>query len=408
MLYMLFGLIWPLIYGFCMLGVGTVAVSNHPIVMHIVAYCAAVMIPLRGLYYIAVDLIKGNGVTRGLIIQTAAEILMAALIVALPNFSYGAFAVVFEIFLSFYIGVKLVDTAIYWRGRIYKFMIPSLAQAVLFLHIFAAVLFIPGEIRRRAIEIGIGAVMSAFGAAHICDFLTTIVKKRRAREILGYIRITMPGLIAISIPHRIMHCVRNARLRSADREINAEVFFLYGKGGIEIAGHCEICLDGRTYTYGNYDPASRKLFGTVGGGVIIRAERNSYIDWCVGSNRKMMMVYGLHFNENELAEVRRRAEEFDACLAPWDVSVLPEKEYVRKLSANVDARTYRIEKGRFSTYFIPTINCVKLVDYFLGDTAIGHTFIPGIKSPGAYMDVLQRLYDTGSETVVSLKTYGIK
>ena len=65
-------------------------------------------------------------------------------------------------------------------------------------------------------------------------------------------------------------------------------------------------------------------------------------------------------------------------------------------------------KGRFKTYFIPTINCVKLVDYFLGDTSIGHMVIPGIYSPGAYMDVLQRLYDTGSETVVSLKTYGLK
>lgn len=407
MLYMLFGLIWPLIYGSCMLGVSTIAVSNNPAAVQVVCCCAAVMIPIRGLYYIALDLIRGNGVTRCLIIQTAAEILMAAAIVALPSFSYGAFVVIFEIFLSFYISVKLVDGVIYWRNRIYKFMIPSLAQAALFLHVFLAIMLLPGAVRRRAVEVGVGAVMSAFGVAHICDFVAGFVKKRRARDILGYIRITMPGFVAISIPHRIMHSVKRVKLRETHEEINAEVFFQYGRGGIEIAGHCEICLDGRTYTYGNYDPASRKLIGTVGRGVILRAARDEYLDWCVRKNGKMVLVYGLHLTEQELLEVRRRAEEFNACLRPWDISVLPEKEYVRRIASEADAQTYRITEGRFKTYFIPTINCVKLVDYFLGDTAVGHVFTPGIKSPGAYMDVLQRLYDTGSETVVSLKTYGL-
>jgi len=410
MLYMLFGLIWPLIYASCLMGIGTIAVSNNPIVMQIVAYSAAVMLPLRGIYYMLISLFKGNGVTKGMLIQTAAEITIAAAIVALPNFSYGAFVVVFEIFLSFYIAVRLTDTIIYGKNRLFKFMIPSLVQAALFLHIFLVILLLQGDIRRRTLEMGTGIALTLFGVAHICDFLTLVVKKQKAREILGYIRVTMPGFVALTIPHRLMHAIKNARRRENEGDINVEVFFQYGRAGIEVAGHCEICLDGRTYTYGNYDPESRVLIGTVGRGIIMRAEREEYIDWCVNSRKKMMMVYGLHLNESEMELLRQRAEEFDSCLLPWDneARALPEREYARMLCENVDVHAYQIVNGRFKTYFIPTINCVKLVDHFLGDTSIGHMVIPGIYSPGAYMDVLQRLYDTGSETVVSLKTYGLK
>ena len=410
MLYMLFALLWPLIYATCLLGVGAIAISNDPIVVHFVTYFAAAMLPLRGIYYMLISLFKRNGVTKGMMIQTGAEIIIAAAIVILPNFSFGAFVVVFEIFLTFYIAVKLTDTIIYGKNRIFKFMIPSLAQAALFLHIFLAILLIPGEVRRRTVEMGTGIVLSLLGAAHICDFLTIVVKKQKVREVLGHIRVTMPGVIALTIPHRLMHAIKNAKNRENQQGVNVEVFFQYGKAGIEVAGHCEICLDGRTYTYGNYDPESRVLLGTVGRGVIVRAKRDEYIHWCVNSRRKMMMVYGLHLNEDEMALLRRKAEEFDSGLRPWDeeVKLLPEKEYARRLCENMDAHAYQITKGRFKTYFIPTINCVKLVDYFLGDTSIGHMIIPGIYSPGAYMDVLQRLYDTGSQTVVSLEKYGMK
>ena len=410
MLYLLFGLIWPLVYATCLMGVGAIAVSNDPVVLQFVAYSAAVMLPLRGIYYMLISLIKGNGVTRGLLIQTGAEITLAAGIVLLPNVSYGAFVVVFEIFLTFYIAVKLTDTIIYGKNHVFRFMIPSLVQAALFLHIFLTILLLPGEMRRRTVEMGTGIVLTLLGVAHVCDFLTMVVRQRKARDILGYIRVTMPGFIALTIPHRLMHAIKNAKIRKNSEDVNVEVFFQYGKAGIEVAGHCEICLDGRTYTYGNYDPESRVLIGTVGRGIIVRAQREEYIDWCVNSRNKMMMVYGLHLNESEMEQLRRRVEAFDSCLLAWDdeARALPEREYARMLCENVDAHAYQIVNGRFKTYFIPTINCVKLVDHFLGDTSIGHMVIPGIYSPGAYMDVLQRLYDTGSETVVSLKTYGLK
>ena len=56
MLYLLFGLIWPLVYATCLMGVGAIAVSNDPVVLQFVAYSAAVMLPLRGIYYMLISL----------------------------------------------------------------------------------------------------------------------------------------------------------------------------------------------------------------------------------------------------------------------------------------------------------------------------------------------------------------
>lgn len=409
MLYLLFGLIWPLIYACCMLGIGIISVFNNPLVLHLIGYFGAVMLPLRGLLYIFYSLIKGSGVTKGMIIQSCAEILLGAAIVALPNYSYGAFVVLLEIFTSFYAEIKLIDALIYGKNGQRKYMIPSIAQAALFFHIFMVILLAPGVIRRRVVEISAGITLALFGMAHICDLLAMLIKNQRMREILSSIRVTMSGFVALGISHKLLHTIKNAEIRADANDVNLEVFFRFGRSGIEFAGHCEICMDGKTYTYGNYDPSSRKLFGTVGKGVIVRADRDEYIDWCLNGNRKTIIAYGLCLNESEMALVRQRAKEFDAALLPWNDEAhrLPEREYARRLIENVACDEYRIASGRFKTYFIPTINCTKLVDYFLRDTAIGHTIIPGVYSPGAYMDVLQRLYDSGSKTVVSLKKYGI-
>lgn len=407
MLYLLFGLIWPLIYAGCMLGVGVISISNDPIVLHLLAYFGAALLPLRGLLYILYSLFRGKGVTKAMLLQSCIEILLGAAIVLLPNCSYGTYVVLLEIVISFYAGVKLVDALIYGKNGQKKYMIPSIVQAALFFHIFMLILLASGAVRRRAVEMATGISLALWGMAHTCDLLAMLVKNRRMREILGSIRVTMPGFIALGSSHKLLHTVENAEIRSDEGNANIEVFFRFGKTGIEFAGHCEICLDGKTYTYGNYDPSSRKLFGTVGGGVVVRADRDEYIDWCVNDNRKTIIAYGLCLNEHEMALVRKRAEEFDAALLPWNDQArrLPSNEYARRLIESIPCDEYRVASGRFQTYFIPTINCVKLVDYFLRDTAIGHTIIPGVYSPMAYLDVLQRLYESGSQTVVSLKKY---
>ncbi len=195
-----------------------------------------------------------------------------------------------------------------------------------------------------------------------------------------------------------------------EKEPNAEMIFHFSKYGNGVAGHCELCIDGRTYTYGNYDPDSRILFRTAGNGIIIRAKKEDYIDWIISSNHKMVIVYGLRLNDEQMVSLRENLKIFDECMVSWDKEAkhTVSSEFIKKVTLNIDADIYKITKGRFKTYFLPTINCVTLTDSFLKNTPIGRTILPGISTPGSYLDILQRQYDTGSDFVVSLKTYGIK
>ena len=410
MLSALLDLIWPLIYANCLFGISTIAVSNEPVVMQIVTYFAAIALPLRGVYYIIITLLRGNKVFRSTVIQTVLEVIVGVVIVLIPNLSFSAFVIIYEIYLTFYIAVKLIDVVIYSRNKTKKYMIPSLVQAIFFFVIFVVVLTLPGEIRKRTVQIGVGITVSLFGLANICDFLTTVIRNRKITSVLGSIRLTMPGFIAVSVPHRLIHSIRNTSDKDCPNKTDAEIFFMFGEGGLGTVGHCELCVDGRTYSFGSYDPYTRKIIGTICKSLILRAKRDEYIDWCVNENRKKVIVYGLKFNEHDKAVFRKKLDEFDACLTEWekDINEVPKKEYIRKLNDNVDTDIYRVVKGRFKSYFIPTINCVMLLDYFLSETSVGQLIIPGISTPGAYMDVIHHLYSTENETVVSLKTYGIK
>ena len=131
MLSLLFELIWPLIYANCLFGISTIAISNEPIFIQVVTFSAAVMIPLRGVYYIIISLVRGNKIIRSTVIQTVCEILIGAIIVLLPSFSYKAFVIVYEVYLSFYIAVKIIDTVIYSKNGVKRNFIPSLIQALL-------------------------------------------------------------------------------------------------------------------------------------------------------------------------------------------------------------------------------------------------------------------------------------
>lgn len=62
-------------------------------------------------------------------------------------------------------------------------------------------------------------------------------------------------------------------------------------------------------------------------------------------------------------------------------------------------------RGPYATYFIPTINCVSLTNELLEKTDIGRTVMLGLKTPGAYLDLLEREYLAGNPAVTARRVY---
>ena len=228
-----------------------------------------------------------------------------------------------------------------------------------------------------------------FGTGQICDFMALLVKNRKVNKVLRNIRLALPDLTGLLIPLRTAELLPEAPLKGERGTV--EVIFQVSPHGISVAGHCELCLDGWTYTYGAYDPAHLHIFKAVGRGILVKAPRDEYLAYCMQHFKKKVIRYTLSLDPEQEEILRGEVAKLDTCLEPWYPD-LPPKAYASRLRQIPGVHLYRIVSGRFRRYFIPTINCVSLTDSLLGETELGHAHIMGIKTPGAFMDHLERQY----------------
>lgn len=403
MLFSLFWLLWPLLYAVGVLGISTAFVANEVFFIHSINVIAGFLLPLRGVYYIVLAKRSKTHLRLSMLAQTLLEIALALTIVFLPGVSYRSFLIVMGAYFSFLFAVQSVNSVIYFRNRVFQSFIPSVCQAVLFLLLFIAVIVLPDELRYRYVMGGAGFLLSTFGVAFICDWLSLMLKSRRAAGVFRRISVTLPGFSGLGAPARLLNTLRND---SSGGTPDAEIIFAYGKSAQGMAGHCELCVDGRTFTYGNYDPDSRAILETTGNGIVFRADKDKYIDFLIRTGRTVV-VYGLKFDREQRGYFRHTLAIFEKSLKPWkkEAENTPPDEYIHRVISELGADVFRIDEGRFKTYFLPTINCVTLTGSLLRGTPAGNIVIPGVYTPGSYMDALHRLYLSGDGSVVSVNVY---
>ncbi len=403
MIISLFWLLWPLMYATGAFGMSTAFSAAETWLIYILNIAAGCLLPLRGVLYLLLARRSGTQLHSGMLIQTVLESALSLVIIFLPRFSYQSFLVVLCLYLSFYTAVQGINAFIYGRDRIYQYFIPALCQALIFPLLIAAILLLPDDLRYRFVMSGSGYLLSILGFAYFCDWMSVAIKNKRAANIFHRISVTMPGFGGLGVPARLLHTLHNDPPSSPP---DAEIIFNYGKHGKGVAGHCELCVAGKTFTYGNYDPASRAIFKTLGNGIIFRADKEQYIDFLLRQDRTVV-VYGLRLSAEQKTGLQEALSRLEQSLADWQAEAqrTPSEEYIRKVTDQLDARVYRITNGRFRSYFLPTINCVTLTGSLLKGTAAGNVLIPGLYTPGAYMELLHRLYVAGNDVVFSVTTH---
>ena len=403
MLFIFVALLWFLVYGLGIAGISTIMGLGELQALYTISTMAALMLPFRSVWYIVIAKKNHSRLHTGLLIQTAAEITTALLFLVLPRLSYQWFLVFLGIYFSFHIGLNVVNTIIFSRNRTFQYMIPSLAQSVLFTILFYGLLLVPAYWRDQLVVYGSGFFLALLGQAYMMDFLSVIIRNKYISAAFRRVCLTMPGFAGLRLPTQLLHTLQND---GDPKTADAEVFFSFGKGALGVVGHCELCVDGRTYTYGNYDPQSRILFKTIGNGVIIRAQRELQIQK-LNQEGRTVISYGLRLSSEQKARLTQNLAEFQENLTPWDAHAkqMPAHEHLSCVHDKLDAQVFLITKGQFQSYFIPTINCVTLTANLLRGTSAGHMIIPGVYTPGAYMDALYRLYISGQSVVSSVHVY---
>lgn len=383
--------------------VGLLWQLQQPVAITVLLILLGLTFPLRGVILMIAARCRGLRPSRTSVILCTVELALGVGILCLARFSTLALYILLATYLFSILVAESIDCYIYARARQWRFFIPSAVSTALGTQFLVWLLVLP-PLEKQHVLLGFSLLMLAvFGASMLCDLLFFLVKSGGFRRVLSNIRIALPDYAGLALPLHTTDASRPEPLAPAQEAV--EVLFQVSRHGIGIVGHCELCIDGRTLTYGCYDPASRRFFGSMGTGVIFRAPRETYLRWAMHTNRKKIVSYALRLPPEQLRLVREQLASMEKHWERW----LPQEraeEFISRVQRVPEVEIFRMTGGPFRTYFVPTINCVTITNSILGRTSLGSALMPGVKTPGAYMDMLDRQLRSGSEIVVARHVYG--
>ena len=243
--------------------------------------------------------------------------------------------------------------------------------------------------------------------------------KRRMRMTLP---IFMTALIPISTLRRwnerlSTHQTEESEVhleRKNEKSVDLEIFIHASESSFFLAmGHVDICYQGQVISYGSYDPHSERLLGTIGDGVLFKANREKYIELCKRESQKTLFAYGLSLSEQQKKAIEERLREIESLLIPWEPSsqLLKRREgevkhtYSYQLKHEADATLYKFTSSKFKTYFVLSTNCVLLADSIVGEAGTDILSPQGFIVPGTYQDYLDLEFKKPSGIVVSRSIY---
>lgn len=201
-----------------------------------------------------------------------------------------------------------------------------------------------------------------------------------------------------------------------DIKPDLEVMVHVAQSGPAQLGHCDLVYHGSLISYGCYDPHNRKLFGTFGDGVVIIAPKNEYLYNCLKNENKVIISFGLVLDKKRQEELEILLREAIQKLVPFecdqqllDKGIQPLgicDDYLSRVTRNVkQAHYYKINEGKYHTFFVFYTNCVSYVAQFLNQLGFSFLDFSGIISPGSYYDFLNKQFKSGKGHVISRKIY---
>ena len=202
--------------------------------------------------------------------------------------------------------------------------------------------------------------------------------------------------------------------RKNEKSVDLEIFIHASESSFFLAmGHVDICYQGQVISYGSYDPHSERLLGTIGDGVLFKANREKYIELCKRESQKTLFSYGLSLSEQQKKAIEERLREIEGLLIPWEPSsqLLKRREgeikhtYSYQLKHEADATLYKFTSSKFKTYFVLSTNCVLLADSIVGEAGTDILSPQGFIVPGTYQDYLDLEFKKPSGIVVSRSIY---
>ncbi|MDD6466800.1 MAG: hypothetical protein PUF50_01285 [Erysipelotrichaceae bacterium] len=265
-----------------------------------------------------------------------------------------------------------------------------------------------------------------YGLRELMDLVREILPSGSGTRLDQKIQLAIPPMMSALIPSQLMSVFLD---RSQEDEVqrkfdaikqdiipDVEVLIHLAPSGPARFGHVDMIYQNTIFSYGCYDPHTRKLVGTMGDGVVIVSPVNTYLHNCLANENKVLVAFGISLNEQQKERLNQKILELSELWVEFlsDEQRLQQglpcegdaKDYISRVTrTSPQAKFYKFKEGRFKTFFVLSSNCVSFVAYLMKVIGLNLFDLSGIISPGAYYDFLNRQFMSHNGFIVSRKLY---
>lgn len=224
-------------------------------------------------------------------------------------------------------------------------------------------------------------------------------------------RMTFPFFIDAIIPILGLNIIEKKLDKKVNKKGDINIYVHLSNHGMNQFGHVDIEIDGKIYSYGNYDKSSQKLFTGIGDGVLTETiTKYEYINYCIYNSKKTIVEYVVKLSKDQKQEILNRINEIKKYAVKWEPNSMKDpqgiyKDYSSKLYKATKTNFYKFTKGKYKTYFVVGTNCTYLANELLKGSIFEILKLVGIISPGTYYEYLEENYRLGKLNIIDKNVY---
>ena len=279
---------------------------------------------------------------------------------------------------------------------------------------------------QKLIGFCIGFYFIFYGLNRFLDLLKECIPNTKKESIDHHIQLAIPPFLSALLPPHLIRTLLNKDKEDEIKEefdeikdnisIDLEVLIHLAPSGPAMFGHTDLIYHDYVISYGCYDPHERHLFGTLGDGVVLTAQKDTYIYNCLKNENKILIGFGIHLNETQKQQIEQQIKKLTEQFYPFYSDEerkrmkLPYKgecdDYISRVTrTSPTSHFYKIKEGKLKTFFVLSTNCVYFMSTILHVLGLNLIDISGIISPGAYYDFMNKQFKSNKGFVISRKLY---
>lgn len=410
-----------LIFGLILLAAGIFFIVSHT-GYSLIALCIIYILYLlfETIYYIFGGEAEGN--KKNIILAIVFFFIVSALIILFALLFYSIIAILF-IILSFVLFLVRTFICVHLYIVDGPNFIKTALLALLCLAVGITLICLKEPYRSNLFFTIIGIYFMAHGISCLADFFNSITRAGlSATRTKRRIRFSTPNIFTfgltkdiISECNKVLRKDDNITVLTCEKEgeniedANFEILVHVSRIPGKQFGHVDICIDNTIYTYGCYETTSCRFGGLFADGIFMIVPKQPYIENCLKNQRKYIIGYGCKLSDFQMENVKARINEFLSETKPMEIDTTQEETRLGGdgviATAKMGGHSHKVVNGPFKTYFAIATNCVALADTIIGKAGIDSLSSGSIKTPGAYFDMLDSLFNRSNTLVIKRTAY---